>query len=327
MKLSNSPLKLKKIFTKLRTQPYEVAILTLCVIILYFLVFANPYLYRSALSYVQNNTLRKLLFFTGTFAVRYCPFLYNRKLQYLGKTFTNWEGKSYLYQFLFLNQTYEYPIYQYAKSQLQAGDVFIDVGANEGFFPIVLSDFLGTTGISYAIEANPSNLQLLRKNIAHNNIQNVEVIPGAVSHTSGTGTLYDCHTNKMWSSLNQPHPECFSYTRQKINMYSLDELVKRHHVNIRRIKIIKIDVEGGELEVLKGATQLLAKSRAHWIIELNLRSYSLDKVLALFPHHQIHYFPRHYELYFRDNTSKQILPTSYKGQTLHHTINMIFSPK
>jgi FkbM family methyltransferase len=322
MKLSNP---LKNIFTKFHTQP-EVAIITW--VVLSFLVFANPYLYRRALSYFKNNTLRGCIFFMGTFVVRYCPFLYNRRIHYLGKTFTNWEGNSYLYEFLFLNQTYEYPIYQYAKEQLHEGDIFIDVGANEGFFPIVLSDFLGTTGRSYAIEANPSNLHLLRKNIVHNQIQNIEVISGAVSNTSGTGTLYDCNTNKMWSSLNKPHPECFSYTRQKINTHTLDELVQGQRVNISRIKIIKIDVEGGELEVLQGATKLLAKSNAHWIIELNLRSYPLHKVLALFPKHQVHYFPQHYELYFQDKTiSTQILPVPYTGQSLHHTVNMIFSPK
>ena len=295
---------------------------------LYLSLVLNPYTYRWALSYFTNNTIRQFLFFIGTFTVRYCPLLIDSQIEYLGKTFTNWGGKSYLYQFLFLNQTYEYPIYQYAKSRLGEGDIFIDVGANEGFFPILFSDLIGKTGQSYAIEANPGNVDLMERNIRKNNSQNITVLNTAVAGRSGPATLYDCHTNKMWSSVNVPHSECFVYSKKRIRMITLDELVLQEKMTLSRIKLIKIDVEGGELEVLRGATQLLKHSVADWIIEVNLRVYSLTDILSLFPQHTVTYFPQHYALYFPTSNKSPIIPIPYlEDSVLHHTVNMIFTRK
>ena len=293
-------------------------------IIIICILSINPYSYRIALQYCQNNALRKIIFFVGMYVVRYCPFLNNKKIKYLGKTFVNWNGNSYLYQFLYLNQTYEYSIYRYMISKLQSGNVLIDVGANEGFFPILCSDLLGKYGKSYAIEANPENVKLMHQNIRENDIHNIVTISGALFKKKGKGILYNCHTNKMWSSINKAHPDCLSYSKNNISMYTLDDMVLHYNIDISKIKIIKIDVEGGELNVLHGAKKLINSCKADWIIEVNLRAYTLQEILDFFPSHNLKYFPKHYELYFGNNDS-YTKPVNYTGTILNHTFNMIFT--
>lgn len=120
--------------------------------------------------------------------------------------------------------------------------VCYDIGAHSGFYTLLFSRLTGHSGFVYAFEPLPINLSYLKKHIELNNITNVEIIPCAVSEKSGISYLRffnDTFTAKIDSQEGI-----------KVKLVSIDEEINKG--NILPPNIIKIDVEGHELSVLKG---------------------------------------------------------------------------
>lgn len=170
------------------------------------------------------------------------------------------------------------------KSALPAGGVFVDVGAHVGFFTVKGARAVGTAGRVIAIEPNPETLKELNGNIRASGLTNVQVIPVACTDSDQTLTLYSERDHPAGASLSERN----AGTRGGRASFSvrgrrLDDVVQE--LSLARIDVIKIDVEGAETLVLRGALGTLRRYRPVLIIELmpqNLKGMgtSLEEVLA-----------------------------------------------
>jgi FkbM family methyltransferase len=137
---------------------------------------------------------------------------------------------------------------------LQAGDCFLDVGAHSGFFTLLGSRLVGPKGRVVAFEPLPANLHFLRLHMEANHLENVTLIDAAVSDSEGVAFFAEganTHTGEL-----SPKGEI------RVRTVTLDELQTQGH--IPAANVIKIDVEGAEMRVLRGAEQVLKhpKTRA-----------------------------------------------------------------
>jgi len=73
---------------------------------------------------------------------------------------------------------------------LQRGDVYVDVGANIGYYTLVAAQRVGVTGKVIAYEPDPDNFALLKANVERNNLSNVTLFPFALHDTGGEGQLF-----------------------------------------------------------------------------------------------------------------------------------------
>lgn len=162
--------------------------------------------------------------------------------------------------------TYEPHLLSWLKEWLQAGDTFWDIGANVGFTSLPAARIVGASGRVVAVEPSPSNLNWLKRHIELNQCKNiVTVVEAAVCEQNGGSVTFSLlhdgrsPSNSLMfsSSVNGQSPEV---SRQiSVPAISLDGLLAEQQ---RAPKLVKIDVEGAELMVLKGATQLLSSDTA-----------------------------------------------------------------
>jgi len=120
--------------------------------------------------------------------------------------------------------------------------IVYDIGAAIGTVGLFLAHFCKKVIL---IEPDPTHLELLKKNVAINEFQNVEVLGVACGNENKTITLYTDHDTAGKC------PSCFELGHHKsiqVPMYTLDSLIAIHG----EPDIIKIDVEGYEMEVLQG---------------------------------------------------------------------------
>lgn len=139
----------------------------------------------------------------------------------------------------------------FVQENLKQGDIFFDVGANGGIFTVIAAKKIGSSGHVYAFEPGLNELKLLRHNIAVNNLKNVTVVERAVSNKSGTAQFAVCYDGAMNSLAKTDHPGQKIKAWQTIETISLDEFVRK--MNINKVNLIKIDVEGAEKLVIEGA--------------------------------------------------------------------------
>ena len=141
-------------------------------------------------------------------------------------------------------------------------DLFVDVGANIGFFTCMAA----TRGCPViGIEPHPLNLRCLYRNVADNNFTNVEIFPIAVAERPSIVDLYGggqgASLLKGWAGIGA------TYTT-KVATNALDNLLAGRRAE--RL-VIKVDTEGNEIAVLKGARRTLARSpKPVWFIEIGL---------------------------------------------------------
>lgn len=117
------------------------------------------------------------------------------------------------------------------------GSVVIDAGANVGLFALKASEWVGESGRVIAIEPVPRNCEILYRNLARNNIQNVTVVQKAISDRSERIELYG----------------------RTVDTVTLDELHEELGTDFP--EAMKIDIEGFEVKALKGAKRTLAHVR------------------------------------------------------------------
>lgn len=154
-------------------------------------------------------------------------------------------------------------LFEPAESQLIAkllkpGDTFIDVGAHIGWYTTIASRCVGETGQVIAVEPYPQNAVALRENLARNGSRNVRVAETALGSKKGTLTL----------SGSSGAVTALEWTRRQglieVPMSTLDDIA----ADVDVVAFIKIDVEGWETHVLKGAASTLSRTK-HVLIEIN----------------------------------------------------------
>lgn len=150
------------------------------------------------------------------------------------------------------------------KSFLRRGDTYVDVGANVGLHVIRAAGIVGSEGIVHAVEPAPATMEKLKLHLSMNGIRNVNLHNCAAgSRTvsarlsldprhSGTATLRD-NEDKATVQIDVP-------------VHALDELISLPDDGSRAL--VKIDVEGFELEAVRGARELLRRRNTSFVIEV-----------------------------------------------------------
>jgi len=142
------------------------------------------------------------------------------------------------------------------RKMLQEGDVVIDAGANTGNYTMPAAKIVGSSGKVIAIEPVESTVEILKKNIALNNFENVIVYECALGEHEDKLTLYSNETNMMGYLQNMKPKKVETTHSQLVEIKTLDNIIK--NINLE-IKILKIDIEGSEFLALQGAKTSLEK--------------------------------------------------------------------
>lgn len=137
---------------------------------------------------------------------------------------------------------------------LRPGDVFVDVGANIGYFTLLASRLVGATGQVIAIEANPRTFKLLEANVRLNRCANVDLRHVAAGAALGFATMVEREAGNAGGDqvdfAATPSPTAIAVER-------IDQIV-----GDRAVRLIKLDIEGAEAKALRGATGLLERADA-----------------------------------------------------------------
>lgn len=149
-----------------------------------------------------------------------------------------------------LKGTYnEVDLIQFVMSILKPGDVFVDIGANQGLYTVAGAKIVSNPGSVLAIEPNPAALVKLRANLRVNRLRNVRIVDCAVGCGPRRQSMFVCEPPKnAFSSLRQPDRKDIAWTNVEVEVFGLDELLER--VDVNRVDYIKMDVEGGERDII-----------------------------------------------------------------------------
>lgn len=134
------------------------------------------------------------------------------------------------------------------------GNIALDIGANAGWYSILLANLVGENGEVHAFEPLDDANQALIENAELNGCTNLHVHPHAVSNKEGESELFvpSYHLNTLASLTPNPY---VSESRLKCQLISLDRFVQDN--SLSNVHFIKIDAEGHELAILQGAKQMI----------------------------------------------------------------------
>jgi FkbM family methyltransferase len=147
---------------------------------------------------------------------------------------------------------------------VQSGTRVLDIGAQSGFYSLLLSRLVGPEGMVFAFEPLPANFRILEENLSLNSIQNVTVRREAVSDFSGDLSFEFPHEEA--SLIAGPLLESDNVGTFQVPAISLDDFV---HQTGQPIQFIKMDVEGAETAVLRGGAQTLRTYHPSLVVELH----------------------------------------------------------
>jgi FkbM family methyltransferase len=212
------------------------------------------------------------------------------------------------------------------RAGLESTDIFVDIGANIGFYTCLA---LGSGKHVVAVEPQTDNLQALYTNLTMNGWTDVEVYPLGLSDGPGLVTLYgasgpSASLLRNWASYSDRF-------RQVIPVSTLDILLEGRFPG--KQLFIKMDVEGAEYQVLKGALNTLNRGpRPTWLIEICLQEYHPD---GLNPHYAAIFelFWQHgYQARTADDRGAEVSAEDVRRwcvarQCDSGTINYIFAPR
>ena len=144
---------------------------------------------------------------------------------------------------------------------VRPGATVIDVGANIGYNTIRAALRAGPRGRVVAIEPTPDTLMVLRHNIAASGLANIDIAPVAAGRIAGTRDFFVRGPRSAVNSLFPDSRYASVTSVLRVPVMRLDDLVNG------AADVLKIDVEGAELEVLEGMPRILSVSHVALIVE------------------------------------------------------------
>jgi len=135
---------------------------------------------------------------------------------------------------------------------VKPGMIVFDLGANFGWFTLVLSKLVGNSGKVYSFEADPYLVNTLKENVKLNNFSNVLIQPIAVSNKTGISKF---SLNESYDTRNQLDSISPSKNTVDVKITSLDEFSIKE--KLKNVDFIKMDIEGSEPKVLEGMKKII----------------------------------------------------------------------
>lgn len=216
------------------------------------------------------------------------------------------EQKNYqtIYGLLQEGHLYEADVSNFMLRTINKSDTVVDIGANVGFYTMLLSSLTKETGKVIAFEPSEKNVAQIKENQSINGFTNIDIRQKLLGNKNSKEVYYHfSNTDSGTSYARENIPDDKREYEKKV-VFTLDEELK----NISAIKLVKIDVEGFEVKVLKGAQDLLSSNRVrYWVVEYipttyaeagesidTLREYMKQFNLDMFVLDYQRGFPKHY---------------------------------
>jgi FkbM family methyltransferase len=157
-----------------------------------------------------------------------------------------------------LSGTYEPGITAIFNRYLNPDMSVVDIGANIGYFTMLMASLVEPSGLVVAVEPNPENIKLLEASRRVNGFDQVLVIQAAAGRQTGLLALNVSHSNGMTGEL--PGDLDAIFASRPVPCFALDAILPKD----RRINLVKIDTEGAELNALIGLSKTI--DRDHPVI-------------------------------------------------------------
>jgi len=191
---------------------------------------------------------------------------------------------------------------------LGPGDVFVDVGANVGYHAFRASPRVGAGGRVVAVEANSENARLIAHTIAVNSLTNVELVPLALAARRGF-VNFGTHVGSNGGFLPDDDATTGSGRGTVVPTMALDDL------ELDRVGVIKIDVEGAEAIVIDGAWATIERLRPTFVMEFSQEM--TERVSARSPEEHLQRFvDRGYSISIIDRATYEADPVGSVGELL-----------
>lgn len=169
-------------------------------------------------------------------------------------------------QTILLEGVWDPSLTAFVEKTLRPSDVFIDVGAHVGYFTLLASRRVGPTGTVLSIEPNPFALKQLERNVERNHLQNVLVAHTACGEAQSVVRLH-LHSESNSSMASLYSKDSSGSVAVEVPCTTLDQLCQER--GVRRVNLVKIDVEGAELFVLRGMKRVMREMRPSIVLELH----------------------------------------------------------
>jgi FkbM family methyltransferase len=179
-------------------------------------------------------------------------------------------------QHIFYFGVWEPNLTHWIRKRLAPGDVFIDVGANIGYFALLASRLVGSSGKVIAVEALPAIFSALQGNLKRNGVHNVRAVNCAAwdreqmieIYTNAQDLPGQTTVSPAWANQYQLH------TQSQVRAAPLSKILDADE--IRAARLIKIDVEGAEWQVVCGMKSIMANCREDVEIALEVNRKALE---------------------------------------------------
>ncbi len=207
---------------------------------------------------------------------------------------------------------------------LKPGDVFIDGGANIGYYTLLTSKIVGDNGQVHSFEPTPSVYQILKNNSKLN--KNVHTCKAALTDKNGTVSFTDFGLkHSLYNSVIElPEDHIANQESKKIKAISVGSITLDDYCNQYNLKpnFIKLDIEGAELNAILGAKTIIDKYKP--IVAIEAWEYAIEKgdfkkIYDFFSKHS-------YSCYQLAKDFKLIQINSHKWDFDRRFYNIIFIP-
>lgn len=158
---------------------------------------------------------------------------------------------------------------QFLAQTVTRGMSVIDVGANYGYYTLLMGDAVGKTGHVIAVEPNPGTAALLKETVLLNGFdERTMIVPYAVGAGPGTGLLY-APDGEPKNAQMVPHLDIPGGSTHQVQVTTIDTVALAHP----KIDLVKIDAEGSEQGIVTGMQGVLARDRPILVLEWNAARY------------------------------------------------------
>ena len=137
------------------------------------------------------------------------------------------------------------------EKSLKRGDVVVDVGANLGYYTLLSAKLVGDTGKVYAFEPMHSAFERIKKNVSLNNFKNIILENAGISNKEEKLKVF--FQNEYRVGIEQKGE------KEEVKFIVLDDYIKKH--KIKKLSLLKIDTDGYDFKVVKGAINIIKKFR------------------------------------------------------------------